>query len=406
MKMEDKTDKPISFERHGRIKPTEIMKYLTSFMREITTGNTQSLLLNLENTISYMTEKLSIYEEIIEETTGKNKPILNDNQKRRLAQAGEQLNTYILSQIENTFSPGTVQRWYRELVGDKYNSVAPQQKKRGPKVMNTSIVDVIVFMGKQNRHWGYKRIAGYMRYLGYDVSDYAVKKVLDNHGISPNPDGDSKHKWKTFIDSHLEVVSSCDFATTELLINNTLVRYHILFFENLSTREVVLGGITHDPDANWTAQVGRNMCDCWDGKLLGKKYLVHDNDVLFGTAFHNALKGVDITPRKLPPKSPELNGHVESFIKTFKRECLDHFILTSEAQLRYVVHQWLEYYNHERPHSALNWNMIDPWPQDPDGVIQEFSRLGGLLLSYRRVARKNSGDNGDDDTPAPAMAFA
>ena len=45
----------------------------------------------------------------------------------------------------------------------------------------------------------------------------------------------------------------------------------------------------------------------------------------------------------------------------------------------------VEYYNHERPHSALDGKMIDPWPQDTDGEIVEFTRLGGLLKSYQRV---------------------
>ena len=52
--------------------------------------------------------------------------------------------------------------------------------------------------------------------------------------------------------------------------------------------------------------------------------------------------------------------YMESFIKTFKKECLNHFVLTSEAQLRYVVKEFLEYYNHERPHSALDGRMIKP----------------------------------------------
>ena len=64
-----------------------------------------------------------------------------------------------------------------------------------------------------------------------------------------------------------------------------------------------------------------------------------------------------------------------------------HLILTSEAQLRYVVKEFLEYYNHERPHSGLGGNMIKPWPQDEDGEVTEFSRLGGLLKSYRRVKK-------------------
>ena len=72
---------------------------------------------------------------------------------------------------------------------------------------------------------------------------------------------------------------------------------------------------------------------------------------------------------------------MESFIKTFKKECLNHFVLTLEAQLRYVLKEFLEYYNHERLHSALDCRMINPWTHDADGGIVEFSRLGGLLKS-------------------------
>lgn len=88
-----------------------------------------------------------------------------------------------------------------------------------------------------------------------------------------------------------------------------------------------------------------------------------------------------------PPRSPELNGHIEAFIGTFKTECLNQLVLRSEAQLRYVVHHFLEYYNHERPHTGLGGKMIKPHPQEPDGEIMEFSRLGGLLKSYRRIKR-------------------
>ena len=53
--------------------------------------------------------------------------------------------------------------------------------------------------------------------------------------------------------------------------------------------------------------------------------------------------------------------------------------------VRYVINEFLEYYNHERPHSALGGKMIAPHPLDADGEIMEFFRLGGLLKSYRRV---------------------
>ena len=51
------------------------------------------------------------------------------------------------------------------------------------------------------------------------------------------------------------------------------------------------------------------------------------------------------------------------------------------------MNEFLEYYNRERPHSGLGGKMIKPLPQDVDGEIVEFTRLGGLLKSYRRVKR-------------------
>ena len=123
----------------------------------------------------------------------------------------------------------------------------------------------------------------------------------------------------------------------------------------------------------------------WDGFLLGKRYLIHDRDPVFNKRFDMIFQSIGCKIKAIPPRSPECNGYMESFIKTFKTECLNHFVLSTEAQLRYVVKEILEYYNHEHPHSDLDGKMIDPWPQDADGKIVEFSRLGGLLKSHRRV---------------------
>lgn len=208
---------------------------------------------------------------------------------------------------------------------------------------------------------------------------------MNSYGIFPPTDGRRNSDWQQFIDAHRDVLASCDFATCELATPTGLQREHILFFENVTTREVWCGGVTHDPDGRWMAQVGREQCDMVDGRLLGMKYLVHDGDSLFKAKFPMFLDSIGGRPKRIPPRMPECNGHIESFIKTFKTECLDHLVLATEAQLRYVIREFLLYYNHERPHSALDGRMIQPWPQDPDGEVREFSRLGGLLKSYRRV---------------------
>lgn len=59
-------------------------------------------------------------------------------------------------------------------------------------------------------------------------------------------------------------------------------------------------------------------------------------------------------------------------------------IFTSEAQLRYAMNQYLEYWNHYRLHAGLSGAMVKPYGQEMDGEIAEVSFLDGLLRGYHR----------------------
>jgi putative transposase len=58
-------------------------------------------------------------------------------------------------------------------------------------------------------------------------------------------------------------------------------------------------------------QVGRNLTDSEDGFLKGKRYLLMDCDAKYSEAFRSMVKGSDVDPVRLPPKSPNLNAHIE-----------------------------------------------------------------------------------------------
>ena len=372
-------------ERLHIMKSTEVLNEVNAFMSEMRDGNFKGVVANLQAAMEYQAEELRIYRERYKEATGKERPELSDDEKRRLARKGRVLNSQLLSIVDASWAPGTVLGWYRTLIAGKYTSTGPNQKKRGRQPVSEELASLIVRLGENNPGWGYKRIRSYLLYLGYKASFMTVKRVLNKHGIYPPEDGRSNSDWELFFNSHQDVIASCDFASYELVTPSGLVREHILFFENITTREVWLGGIAHEPDANWTAQIARNQIDMWDGKLTKMRYLIHDRDPLFLGRFTDILKSAGCQTKLIPPRSPECNGFIESFIKTIKTECLDQLILSTEAQLRYAVTEFIAYYNRERPHSALGGKMINPLPQDSDGEIIEFSRLGGLLKSYRRV---------------------
>jgi putative transposase len=179
-------------------------------------------------------------------------------------------------------------------------------------------------------------------------------------------------------------LAACDFFSVELLVRGKLVRCMALFAIELSTRKVEILGIHPQPKGRWMEQIARNVSG-EGGFLAGKKYLIHDRDPLYTAKFASILKAAGVQPVKLPPRSPNLNAHAERFVRSIKEECLDHLILFSEEQLRYVLTEYLQYYHQERIHQGIN-KIIEPQHEGNQGEIICIERLGGLLKSYHREA--------------------
>ena len=72
-----------------------------------------------------------------------------------------------------------------------------------------------------------------MQYLGYEVSASTVRKILNDHGIVPDPESRKKGDWLQFLDTQQDVTAATDFATVELLTTYGLSRRHLLFFMDI-----------------------------------------------------------------------------------------------------------------------------------------------------------------------------
>ena len=325
---------------------------------------------------------------VLKERIGKKRILLNDDQRRRLAVKGKILGRKRLQEIGMLFTPDTILRWHRTLVARRWDYSNRRKNQVGRPRVRQVIVELILRFAKDNPTWGYDRIQGALANVGYRISDTTVGNVLRQHGIEPAPDRKTQTTWGTFLRAHWDVLAAIDFTTVEVWTKGGLVTFYLLFVMELKTRRVHFAGCTTNPHGAWMKQTARELINCEDGFLNDKKYLIMDRDTKFCESFRSVLQQSGVAPVILPPRSPNLNSHLERFFGSLKSECLDRLIFFGERSLRNACREYLSHYHGERNHQGLGNRLIEPsgGTGTEPGPIECRERLGGMLRYYYREA--------------------
>ncbi len=309
--------------------------------------------------------------------------LLSDGERRRLGILAARVGRKLLEELDLTFSPETLLRWYRKLVAAKYDGT--KQRGKGRPAVSDAVAEWIVRMASENESWGVRRISGALANLGLVASAATVRRVLQDAGIPPAPTRKRELRWVDFLRRHHEAIAAADFFTVEVLGKFGLVRYHVLFAIHLACRRVHIAGIVREPDGAYTEQKAREWTDPFDGFLKDKRYLIVDRGTVFTQRFEQILARGGVKLLRTPPRSPNLNAYAERFVRSIKEECLQRVIILSEHHLRTLVRDYVEHYHHERNHQGIGNQLIEGKPCR-DGPIRCRERQGGLLRFYTREA--------------------
>jgi len=279
-------------------------------------------------------------------------------------------------------SAQTLLRWHRQLVRRKWTY--RRRRRAGRPRVGGEAATLILRLAHENPRWGYRRIQGELRKLGVAISATAIRSLLRRHGLTPAPRREEP-SWKEFLACQAAGILACDFFTVETIRLRTL---YVLFFIELSTRRVHLAGVSAHPHSEWVTQQARNLCFTLDARGTPVRFLIRDRDAKFAGPFDEVFRTEGARVIRTPIRSPKANAFAERFVKTVRRECLDHLLIFGERHAQRVLREYLRHYNEERPHRGLALETPEPGAtlRRSGGAVVRVDRLGGLIHEYHQIA--------------------
>ena len=140
---------------------------------------------------------------------------------------------------------------------------------------------------------------------------------------------------------------ACDCFAVETIWLKTL---HVLFFIQLSTRRVVLAGITAHPDTAWVTQQARNAAMDLGDRGVSVRFLLRDRDAKFSSGFDEVFRSEGGQVLRTPIRAPGANADAERWVQTVRAECLDWTLVLGRRHLLRLLRRYVRHYNQQRPH--------------------------------------------------------
>ena len=286
-------------------------------------------------------------------------------------------------------TPGTILRWHRDIVRRRWARLS-RRGRPGRPAMHRRVRSAVLRLARENEAWGYRRIHGELAGLGITVAASTVWQILKDAGISPAPRRDGPG-WAEFLRPQIHGIMALDFFTADLL-NGTKI--YVLAAIEHPTRRIRILGATENPVQSWVVQQARNLLMDLDDAGMSVKFVLHDRDASFTTAFDAVFQAVCVRVVRSAVQAPRMNSIMERWIGSCRRELLDRTLIWNQRHLMTVLREYEDFYNTHRPHRTLN--QAAPLRPLPDGVtdLERFhlwrrDRAGGVIHvihEYRLVA--------------------
>jgi putative transposase len=260
--------------------------------------------------------------------------------------------------------PETLLRWHRAGFKALWRW---RSRTRPASRLHTETAALIRSMASTNRLWGAERIRGELLKLGIKVSKRTIQKYMR----AARPARPRGQRWSTFLRNHSQEIWACDFLQAYDVFFRSIFAF---VFIELATRKVVLAATTRFPSQAWVTQQLRNTTPAG----AGPRFLIRDRDDKFGTAFDVLARATGIRVIRTAVRAPNMNAVCERFLRSPRRECIDHVLALDARHFQRVVAEYVDYHNAARPHQGIHQQTAVTAERPVDGNIVAVPVLGAL----------------------------
>lgn len=251
--------------------------------------------------------------------------------------------------------PAISERRACQIVGANRSSVRyrPSEDRASEEVLVTRAIKSACAMRRQRRY-GYRRITHVLREGGWLVNHKRVRRIMHQEGLLKAPRkargrarGHSANSCTILPARGTDHVWTYDFVKirladgTGLRMLSVVDEYTRFAMEPLIAKSIPAEAVIDHLTTLFLRHGAPSIMRSDNGSEFTAEEVT------------SWLAGLDIDCAFVAPASPWENGYVETFHDKLRDELLSQELLFTLTEARVAVLDWIDHYNHDRPHAGL-----------------------------------------------------
>ena len=248
------------------------------------------------------------------------------------------------------------ERWAIRALGVKRSTIRYPARPGHLEYERRLIAAVIATCVKPNmRHYGYRRITTELVKAGWQVNTKHVQRIMKAEGLLRPPrqrrrraPGLSDNSISKLPARHVNDVWTYDFISVRLADGSKLRMLSVLDeFSRFAMPPLIATSIP-------APRVVDHLRDLFRIYGIPTRIRSDNGPEFVADTVTNWLSKLGVQTRFIKPASPWENAYVETWHDKLRAKKLNDEVLITPAEARLVIGDWIDHYNHDRPHSRLH----------------------------------------------------